>query len=199
MQKLLAVSTSPRSHGNSDSALDLFLETVSEQFEIEKIRLKDMPFSPCRGCGFCEKEGECIQKDAFIPLMEKLASCDVLVFASPVYAMSVCAQAKMAIDRCQALWARKYLLKTAVKMPEKRGVFIATAGQTMSGVFDHTVPVARFLFDVCGVREKNMQYILLSGLDKKKDFEESEESWATVRDAAEELTTTINHTQDSLL
>ena len=184
---LLAVSTSPRSGGNSDSALDLFLEAVGDAFTVEKVSLKAVPFSPCRGCGFCEKEGQCIQKDAFLPLMEKLLSCDVLVMASPVYALSVCAQAKAAIDRCQALWARKYLLKTTASIPEKRGVFIATAGQTYPDVFDHTVPVARFLFDVSGVRTKNMQYILLPGLDKKTDFAKSASSQAAVLSAAEEL------------
>ena len=184
---LLAVSTSPRSKGNSDSALDLFLEAVGDAFTVEKVSLNAVPFSPCRGCGFCEKEGQCIQKDAFLPLMEKMLSCDVLVMASPVYALSVCAQAKIAIDRCQALWARKYLLKTTASIPEKRGVFIATAGQTYPDVFDHTVPVARFLFDVSGVRTKNMQYILLPGLDKKTDFAKSASSQAAVLSAAEEL------------
>ena len=184
---LLAVSTSPRSKGNSDSALDMFLDAVSDSFSVEKVSLKTVPFSPCRGCGFCEKEGECIQKDAFIPLMEKMLSCDVLVFASPVYALSVCAQAKTAIDRCQALWARKYLLKTTAPIAEKHGVFLATAGQTYPEVFEHTVPVARFLFDVSGVRGKNMQYVLLSGLDKKTDFAKSEAAQRQVQSAAEEL------------
>ena len=184
---LLAVSTSPRSKGNSDSALDMFLDEVNDSFSVEKVSLKTVPFSPCRGCGFCEKEGECIQKDAFIPLMEKMLSCDVLVFASPVYALSVCAQAKTAIDRCQALWARKYLLKTTAPIAEKRGVFLATAGQTYPEVFEHTVPVARFLFDVSGVRGKNMQYVLLSGLDKKTDFAKSEAAQRQVQSAAEEL------------
>ena len=186
-KKLLAISTSPRTHGNSDSAVDLLIDAVGSHFSVEKVSLKSVPFSACRGCGFCEMEGECIQKDGFIPLMEKLISCDVLVFASPVYALSVCAQAKAVIDRCQALWARKYLLKTTASIPEKRGVFIATAGQTYPDVFDHTVPVARFLFDVSGVRTKNMQYILLPGLDKKTDFAQSASSQAAVLSAAEEL------------
>ncbi len=184
---LLAVSSSPRTKGNSDSALDLFLEAVTDCFSVEKVSLKTLSISPCRGCGFCEKEGQCLQKDAFLPLMEKLLSCDVLVLASPVYALSVCAQAKIAIDRCQALWARKYLLKTTVSIPEKCGVFIATAGQTYPEVFDYTVPVARFLFDVSGVRAKNMQYVLLSGLDRKTDFSHSEKAQAQVLSAADEL------------
>ena len=186
-KKLLAVSSSPRTKGNSDSALDMLLDAVQECFEIEKVVLKSVPYSACRGCGFCEKEGMCIQKDGFLPLMEKMLACDVLVFASPVYALSICAQAKSAVDRCQALWARKYLLKTTPKMPDKRGIFLATAGQTYPEVFDHTVPVARFLFDVAGVRNANMQYVLLGGLDKKQDFSKSEAAQAAVLNAAAEL------------
>lgn len=191
-KKLLAISTSPRTKGNSDSALDMLLEAVEGRFAVEKVSLKTTPVSPCRGCGFCEKEGDCIQKDAFIPLMEKIASCDVLVLASPVYAMSVCAQAKMLIDRCQALWARKYLLHTAPATPDKRGIFLATAGQTNPAVFEHTSPVARFLFDVAGVKNKNMQYILLDGLDKKTDFSRSKQAQTVVKDAAEELISLMN-------
>lgn len=186
-KNILAISTSPRSGGNSDSALDLFLSSLGEDFTIEKVSLKSVPFSPCRGCGFCEKEGECLQKDAFLPLMEKILSCDVLVMASPVYALSVCAQAKVLIDRCQALWARKYVLGTISAQPEKRGVFLATAGQTYPDVFAHTVPVARFLFDVAGVKNKNMQYVLLGGLDKRSDFSRSAEAQEQVKKAAEDL------------
>ena len=186
-KKLLAISSSPRTKGNSDSALDMLLDAVKDKFEIEKVQLKSTPFSPCRGCGFCEKDGECIQKDAFIPLMDKMLECDVLVFASPVYALSVCAQAKMAIDRCQALWARKFVLKTLVSDDTKRGVFIATAGQTYPDVFEHTIPVAGFLFNVAGVKNKNMQYVLLDGLDKKTDFSKSERAKEEVLKAAEVL------------
>ena len=186
-KKLLAISSSPRTKGNSDSALDMFLDAVKDKFEIEKVQLKSTPFSPCRGCGFCEKDGECIQKDAFIPLMDKMLECDVLVFASPVYALSVCAQAKMFIDRCQALWARKFLLKTVSADDNKRGVFIATAGQTYPDVFEHTTPVAGFLFNVAGVKNKNMHYILLDGLDKKTDFLKSDKAKEKVLQAALDL------------
>ena len=119
--------------------------------------------------------------------MDKMLECDVLVFASPVYALSVCAQAKMAIDRCQALWARKFVLKTLVSDDKKRGVFIATAGQTYPDVFEHTIPVAGFLFNVAGVKNKNMQYVLLDGLDKKTDFSKSERAKEEVLKAAEVL------------
>ena len=54
-------------------------------------------------------------------------------------------------------------------------------------VFDHTVPVARFLFDVSGVRNASMQYVLLKGLDKKQDFSKSDEAKEAVLQAAAEL------------
>ena len=41
----------------------------------------------------------------------EMESADRLVIASPLQFMSVSAQLKALIDRCQALWARKYILK----------------------------------------------------------------------------------------
>jgi hypothetical protein len=93
----------------------------------------------------------------------------------------------MFIDRCQALWARKFLLKTVSADDNKRGVFIATAGQTYPDVFEHTTPVAGFLFNVAGVKNKNMQYILLDGLDKKTDFLKSDKAKEKVLQAALDL------------
>ena len=44
-----------------------------------------------------------------------------------------------------------------------------------------------FLFDVSGVRNANMQYVLLKGLDKKQDFSKSDEAKEAVLQAAAEL------------
>lgn len=186
-KKLLAISTSPRINGNSESALDLFISKMSDTFETEKFRASDLKISPCIGCGFCEKKGVCIQKDDFTELLEKMLASDVVVFASPVYALSLPAQAKVIVDRCQVLWARKYILHTQVKSPDKRGVFIATAAQESERIFDNTIPVARFLFDGLGVREKNMQYVLLSGLEKKTEFSKSVEAQKKVEEEAMRL------------
>ncbi|MDO5843876.1 MAG: flavodoxin family protein [Methanocorpusculum sp.] len=187
MVSVLAITSSPRRHGNSESALDFILERLPQNYAVEKIILNGIKVNVCKGCGFCEKTGDCIQKDDFIPLIEKIENCDVLIFASPVYSMSVCAQGKALIDRCQVFWSRKYLLKTFSKGRGKAGLFISTAGQTRDNIFDHTVPVARFLFDVSGISNKNTVLLLLKGLDDRNDFKKSEEAKSLAKISADEL------------
>lgn len=187
MVSVLAITSSPRRHGNTESALDFVLEALPENFVTEKIILNDLNVSPCKGCGFCEKTGECVQKDDFIPMIEKIENCDVLIFASPVYSMSVCAQGKSLIDRCQVFWSRKYLLKTFSKGKGKVGLFISAAGQNRDNIFEHTIPVARFLFDVSGISNKNTVLLLLKGLDDRNDFKNSEDAKHLAENAAKEL------------
>ena len=182
---VLAITTSPRRHGNSESALDTVLESFSGM-TIEKVVLNDLNISPCKGCGRCEKIGECIQKDDYQALAEKIRACDVLIFASPVYSMSVCAQAKILIDRCQVFWSRKYILKNLPKVEGKKyGMFISTAGQLSEKVFEHTVPVARFLFDVSEISARRTHLLLLNGLDAKNDFKNSPEAIQKAKDAGD--------------
>ena len=192
---LLAISTSPRRHGNSESALDTILAEIGGHATTEKIVLSDLTVAPCKGCGACEKLGRCIQEDDFQPLAQKILAADILILASPVYSLSVCAQAKALIDRCQVFWSQKYVLHTFAEPAGKKiGLFIATAGQTSGTIFDHTVPVARFLFDVSGIKPKHTMLLLLNGLDKKTDFQQNpaavtraKETAAALLTAAEEL------------
>lgn len=186
--RILAISTSPRRHGNSESALDTILAETSGRVSAEKVVLADLSIAPCKGCGACEKLGRCIQEDDFQSLSQKILDADVLILATPVYSLSVCAQAKALIDRCQVFWSRKYVLHTFEEPAgTKLGLFIATAGQTHVHIFDHTVPVARFLFDVAGIKPKHTMLLLLNGLDKKTDFLENSAAVAKAKDTAAAL------------
>lgn len=186
--RILAISTSPRRHGNSESALDTVLAEIDNHFSTEKVVLADLSIAPCKGCGACEKLGRCIQEDDFQSLSQKILDADVLILATPVYSLSVCAQAKALIDRCQVFWSQKYVLHTfAESAGTKLGLFIATAGQTRDTIFDHAVPVARFLFDVSGIKPKHTMLLLLNGLDKKTDFLENPAAVAKAKDTAAAL------------
>ena len=44
-------------------------------------------------------------------LYDRLISVERLILASPIYFTNVTAQAKAMIDRCQCLWARRYVLR----------------------------------------------------------------------------------------
>ena len=184
--RVLAISTSPRRHGNSEDALDLVLGYFGpDRFSVEKVLLNDLSVAPCTGCWAREKLGRCIQEDDFQGLAAKIRAADVLILASPVYSLSVCAQAKALIDRCHVFWSQKYVLKTFTTHPGRRfGMFLATAGQPRGNVFDHAVPVARFLFDVSGITSKDTYLLLLSGVDHKGDFLRNSRAVAKAEDAA---------------
>ncbi|ABN07838.1 NADPH-dependent FMN reductase [Methanocorpusculum labreanum Z] len=184
---VLAITTSPRRHGNTESALDTVLESFSGM-SVEKVVLNDLNIAPCKGCGKCEKTGVCIHQDDFAELGEKIRACDLLVFASPVYSMSVCAQAKILIDRCQVFWSRKYVLHDLPKPEGKKfAMFISASGQTRKGIFDHTVPVAQFLFDVSQIPASRIRYLLLPGLDKISDFRKNPEMIAKAKEAGDAM------------
>ena len=57
--RILAISTSPRRHGNSESALDTVLAEIGDRFPAEKGVLGDLAIAPCKGCGACERLGRC--------------------------------------------------------------------------------------------------------------------------------------------
>lgn len=137
--KMLGISTSPRTNGNSDTLLRRALEGAeSADAQIEYIRLSDYKIGPCIECNACYITGSCSVKDDYQQILEKLINTDRLIYATPIFFMTVCAQAKMLIDRCQCLWAHKYVLKKKLFNPERdrRAIVIATGGSKGTKQFD---------------------------------------------------------------
>jgi multimeric flavodoxin WrbA len=152
---VLGISGSPHRHGNTETLLDSFLDGAkSAGASVEKVVLKDLEYSACRGCNACHKDGNCIVKDDAPPLFEKIMATDCLAVSSPIYSMGITAQLKGFIDRGQYLWARRFVLKTLEFSPEHlarhKGIFISTAGQNWSHVFDGAYPSLTALFHDAG-------------------------------------------------
>ena len=152
---VLGISGSPHRHGNTESLLDSFLDGAKAAgAEIEKVILKDLDYSPCRGCNACHKTGECVVKDDAIALFEKVLKCDCLAIASPIYTMGITAELKGFIDRGQYLWARKFIFKTLYftddHIKRHKGLFVSTAGQNQDNVFDGAFPAITAIFNGTG-------------------------------------------------
>ncbi len=155
--KVLGISTSPRTGGNSDILLLRALEGAeSTGAQIEYIRLTDYKIGPCIECNACYTTGRCKLEDDYPQLLEKLLDTDHLIFATPIFYMTVCAQAKMLIDRGQCLWARKYVLKKQLFNPERdrRAMVIAVGGSKSTKQFDSIRRTMKAYFDPL-----QMQYI----------------------------------------
>ncbi|TFH40228.1 MAG: flavodoxin family protein [Chrysiogenales bacterium] len=112
--KVLGIYGSPREGGNSDILLDHVLEgAATAGVDISRIYVRDIAFSPCTECGGCDETGVCVIDDGMQDLYPLLLDARVIFLASPVFFYGLSAQAKALVDRCQALWRRRRLNKTA--------------------------------------------------------------------------------------
>ena len=137
MPEVLAIASSPRKGGNCELLLDACLEGVKEAGAgYEKIRICDLKISPCINCGGCAEEGACVIDDDMQTLFSKFSESPILVVSSPVFFMGLPAQLKAAVDRCQAIWVRKYLLRRRMPDPDtRRALFIQAGGMKKGDVF----------------------------------------------------------------
>ena len=149
--KVLGISASPRLKGNSDLLLRQALAGAeSAGAEVEYIRLAELKISPCIECNACYKTGRCVIEDDYQMLMQKTIDADRLIFATPIFFMTVSALAKLFIDRCQCLWANKYVLKKPLIPPpgrDRRAMVIAVGGSKSKKMFDCVRLTMKYFLD----------------------------------------------------
>jgi putative NADPH-quinone reductase/putative sterol carrier protein len=100
--KILALQGSPRPKKYTQMVLDKFLEgAASKGAECETVHLADKKIHPCIGCYSCwyKTPGVCIHRDDMPGLLEKLRSCDVEVWATPLYTYGMTAYMKIFMER----------------------------------------------------------------------------------------------------
>lgn len=149
--KVLGISASPRLNSNSDLLLRQALAgSEAAGAETEYIRLRDLNIAPCVECNSCNKTGVCRVEDDYQMLSSKMLEADRLIFATPIFFMTVCAQAKALIDRCQCLWSRKYVLKQPLQTTgrDRRAMVIAVGGTKSKKMFESISLTAKYFFDV---------------------------------------------------
>jgi len=148
--KVLGIFGSPRRGGNTDLLLKELLRGSRETGgDAEEVFLRELKISPCLEIYACKKEGRCPIPDDMQPLYPKLAEADALALASPIFFYAVSAHTKAFIDRCQALWAKKYLLQQPIASGKhcRRGVFLAVGGSKGNKVFDGPLLTMKYFFD----------------------------------------------------
>lgn len=173
MSDVLIFLGSPRKNGNSEvltKAVCRGIERAGGSVEI--VRLNSLQFSPCIGCGGCDKTGHCVLEDQMIPLYDKIELARRLIIASPIYFYSITAQTKAFVDRCQALWNRKYLKVKAgtwSKNPERKGYLLSVAATKGEKVFDGAILTAKYTFDAMGLEYGGE--LLVRGIDHRGEME----------------------------
>ncbi len=137
--KVLGISTSPRRDGNSERLLREALAGAEQAgAAAEYLRLCDYRIEGCSACGDCASGGDCPIPDDYPILLDKMLAADRIAWATPVFFMTVGAQAKLLIDRGQCLWVRQTVLHQPLFDPprDRRGIFLAVGGSRSRKQFE---------------------------------------------------------------
>jgi len=171
MSSILAIYGSPRRKGNTSLLLKQAVQGAKEQgAAVEEVILRDLKMAPCLEIYGCKKDGRCVIKDDFQGLYESLLSCQGIMLASPIFFYTVSAHTKIFMDRCQSLWAKRYLLEKVVRGEgerTKKGLFISVGATGGKRLFEGTLLTVRYFFDVCDA--EFWRYLLYRGLDFEGD------------------------------
>jgi multimeric flavodoxin WrbA len=169
--KVLGITGSPRRGGNTDRLLSEVLEGAqSLGAEVKTIILSELNIAPCQHCDACFEAGRCKFNDDMQLVYQELEKADRIVLASPIHFMGVTAQAKAMIDRCQALWARKYKLNLPPlgDRRDRKGLFVSVGGRKVSNLFEPALATVKALFASLDIGYAGE--IAFLGIDNKGDI-----------------------------
>ncbi len=166
--KVLGIAGSPRRGGNTDLLLaEVMRGAASKGAEVKTIILNKLKFVPCQHCDACLKAGNCRIEDDMQMVYRELEEADRIVLASPIQFTGVTAQMKAMIDRLQALWARKYVLKVPPlgNRRERKGFFISVGGRRVPDLFEPALVMVKTVFIILDVAYAGE--LLFPGIDEK--------------------------------
>ena len=185
---VLGISGSPRLGSNTDILLDKLLKGVkSRGAETSTIYICEQEIAPCQHCDSCLMLGDCKISDDMKKVYWEFGEADVIIIASPIYFLGLPAQLKAMIDRCQALWARKYHLKVAPLGEEKlrRGFFVSVGGRTSPGNFEPAIATVKALFATINVEYSGE--LTFAGVDEKGAILKNPEALKQAYEAGQRL------------
>jgi len=169
--RVLGIMGSPRIKGNTDLLLDEALKGAQSQgAEVEKIIVDELKIAPCREYYGCLRDGNCVIRDDMDGIYPKLLEADGVIVASPMFFYGLTSQVKALIDRCQALWVGRYILKQNPPDAARKGAFIAVGATRGKRLFDGSILTVKYFFQSIGV--KYVEELLVWGVDKRGEIRE---------------------------
>lgn len=167
--KVLAIAGSPRRGGNTDLLLqEVIRGAVSVGADVKHIVLSKLRIAPCLHCDRCMETGRCAVEDDMQWIHADLKDADRLALASPIFFMGLTAQTKAMIDRCQALWVAKYVLKLPIATKtggERKGLFISVGGTRGPKLFEPAKATVKIFFKTLDFTYSDE--LLFRGIDEK--------------------------------
>lgn len=168
--KIIAFLGSPREGGNTELILKETIRGIEESVSgsiVQVFNLNLMNISPCQNCGGCDETGVCVCEDDMTQIYDAIRSADRIILASPIFFFALSAQVKVMIDRCQAFWCEKYLLKKPIPegLYKRKGLLLLVGGQKKEIGIQCAEASAKAFFRTVSIPEhKTLSYM---GIDSK--------------------------------
>ncbi len=185
---VLGLYGSPRKGGNTELLLDEALTGAADAgVRTEAIRLCGLRVTPCTECLSCFNTGACVIDDDMQGLYPRLLEAEAVILASPIFFYGITAWAKAVVDRCQALWARKYVLHDPLLQGEKKrkGFFLSVGGTKGQRMFDGATLTVKYFFDAFNAAYAGE--LLFRGVDACGDIAKTPDALSQARAAGRNL------------
>lgn len=184
---MLVLFSSPRKNGYTKKLLESFLMVAENKYDIKILDCYKLMPKPCIHCGKCEKADVCIFND-LDEYDALLSEAEALVFASPVYNLSVPAPLKALVDRSQRYFSKRFSL--GIKPPikkHKKAVLLLTCGSNDESGFEIIEKQLSRMFTI--INTELFGKICVAETDRIKDIAEYEKQ---AYELAKNLADTIN-------
>ncbi len=115
--KILVLNGSPHKDGSTSDMVNAFAAGAREAGHT--VTVINVAYKSIRGCMACEycherEKGVCVQKDDMQEIYRQILSCDMIVFASPIYYFTLSAQLQAVIHRMYAIDIPSNIKKSAL-------------------------------------------------------------------------------------
>jgi len=183
---------SPREQGNTDVLLGEVVRGLRENatsLDVREHVLRHLEIRPCQECRACDTRGACVIADAMQDIYTDVDAAHYIILGSPVFFYGFSATAKAVIDRAQALWARKYVLRRSSPIPRaSRGGWLVAVGATRgTRLFEGMTLTAKYFFDALDMPFQGT--LLARGVDEKGAMERRPELLARAQDLGRAVAT----------
>ncbi|MCX6012341.1 MAG: NAD(P)H-dependent oxidoreductase, partial [Chloroflexi bacterium] len=116
----------------------------------------------------------CSIKDDMEAIYPKLLNNKFIIIASPIFFYGLTSQLKAMIDRSQAIWARKHILKWKIPNEGRKGAFIAVGATKGNNLFEGSVLTIKYFFKTIGVEYSGE--LLVRSVDRKGEILENSQA-----------------------
>ncbi len=169
--KIVAFNGGPCSGGNTEILLEGALKPLREAgHSVRVFNLYDLNIKPCQDCGGCAKTGVCVHEDAMADIYAKIREAERIILASPIFFFNLSTQAKTMVDRCQAFWCEKYILKKSIPAGPhgRKGLLLLVGGMKEEGSSKCAEETGKAFFRTVSVPEH--ETLSFGGIDSRGDI-----------------------------